>query len=188
MTVSARALALALCMTAACGQPAGHHHPTAPDLRLSAKRECMHPTESSAWPPSDGWMTEIGVRYAYDLVVTILSVRSNTDQHDVLLSSVALPGQRCSVLFVLVYADKTLALPEHTWVDTHVLVLTVNTDETYGNLPTKVLTAFAWVSEHVQFKVCAESFRAFVKPLCQTILSDLAITFSSVEEPTSLPR
>ncbi|KAG8471252.1 hypothetical protein KFE25_009673 [Diacronema lutheri] len=157
----ATAIALLLCAAPAFAQEhaARLRRRKDPSRKLMARQQCLHPTHGAlalAPVPAGAASDELGVGsalHAYDLVVATLSVRANERQRQALLTSWAFPGARCSVLFAIVYANKTIAEPGRvSWADTHVLELTVRTAEAYGNLPSKVLGAFAWISRHVAFK------------------------------------
>lgn len=133
------------------------HRRKDPERKLVARRQCLHPTDGALVPaPGEPVSTASRARHPYDLVVAMLTVRSNVMQQRALLTSWAFPGSRCSVLFVLICANRTLEASdrraETRWVDTHVLELTVGMTETYSNLPSKVLGAFGWIAEHVSFK------------------------------------
>lgn len=117
---------------------------------IAPAHECFsHEAPRATWPRGRA----AGSSPTYDLVVGMLSARANWRQRQALLTSWAIPGQRCSVLFVLIYANETIGAPaRHEWAAPSVLDLTLRTPEVYGNLPTKVLGAFEWIATHVRYK------------------------------------
>lgn len=148
-------LGLAVAAVVVCGARA----PAAPRLfvepggsRLHALHECLRHDASEALPPR----TRVSKGHSapsFDLVVAMLSMRVNERRRHTLLHSWAWAGQRCSVLFVLVYSNASLPVPaEHVMVADHVVDLTLRTPEEYRRLPRKVVAAFQWIASHVNYK------------------------------------